>query len=122
MPTLPILLVVEREAYWLAECQRQLVGQADVRPYDLKDDGTDSIGGLRPALVILEVAALHGSLPHLVTRLSRVARVLAVIQTGEESEEWWLRELGVDAVFCEDHPRDEVLETCRRLLGGTRAG
>lgn len=121
MPPLPILVVVERESYWLAECQRQLVGQADVRACAAGDEVVDWIGGLGPALVILEAEALRSFLPHVVARIDRATRVVAVVPEGGESAEWWLRELGADAVFREDHPRDEVMETCRRLLRAARA-
>lgn len=116
VPPLPILVVLERESYWLAECQRQLAGQADVRASAVGEEVFNGIDGVRPALVILEAEALRTSLPHVIARLCRVTRVIAVVPEGGESGEWWLRELGADAVYREDHPRDEVLETCRRLL------
>ena len=116
MPPLPILAVVERESYWLAECQRQLVGQADVRDCSAEGEVVERIRGLGSALVILEADALAASLPHVVSRLCLATSVITIGPEGAVSSEWWLRELGAEAVFRADHPRDEVIETCRRLL------
>lgn len=121
MPPLPILAIVESESYWLAECQRQLVGQADVRPCSKGEEFLERIEELRPSLLILAAEAVDSSLPHLVSRLCRVTRVITIVPAGAGAGEWWLRELGVDAVFTDDHPRDLVIDTCRRLLRAATA-
>lgn len=116
MPPLPILAIVERESYWLAECRRQLVGQADVRHCSTGEELVEGIEALQPSLVILEAGALDSSLPHGVSRLCRTTRVIVIVPDGSLLAEWWLRELGAKAVFPDDHPRERVIETCRRLL------
>lgn len=111
-----MVLVIERQPYWGPECARQLMGIAEVETCAPEDDWNPRLE-TAPAVIVLEAAALPSSAAYGVARLceSRAA-VLAIVPAGNESMEWWLRELGVRAVYRDDHSRDEVLETCRRLL------
>ena len=111
-----MVLVIEREPYWAPECARQLVGVAEVEICRDERDWAEKPTAAAPAVILFETAALSSSV-HAIARLCESqADTIAIVPAGSESMEWWLRELGLSAVYRDDHPRDEVLETCRRLL------
>lgn len=114
--TAPVVLVIERQAYWGPECARQLVGIATVETCAPDDGWSQQFAGEAPKVIVLDAGGLRLS-AHAVSRLCEsTAAVVVIVSAGGESMEWWLRELGVSAVYRDDHARDEVLATCRRLL------
>jgi len=111
-----VVLVIEREPYWAPECARQLVGAAEIETCANECETLERLSAVIPSVILFETAALSSSV-HAIARLCESrADLIAIVPAGGESMEWWLRELGLSAVYRDDHPRDEVLETCRRLL------
>lgn len=117
----PTLLVLEDAPYWFPECQRAFGPAVDVVARPLDRTAIAELARSRPSLVLADLSG-GGSggrplTPHLVRSLVDGGAPLIAIASGSSpADEWWLRELGVEAVFADDVPREKVMSTCRRIL------
>ena len=122
----PTLLVLEDDSFWFPECQRAFGPAVDVLTRPLDRAAITELSRSRPGLALADLSGASSGgtplTPHLVQSLLAggaplIAIVPATAAAGSvPADEWWLRELGVSAVFADDAPRDTVMSACRRLL------
>lgn len=122
----PTLLVLEDAPYWFPECQRAFGPAVDVVTRPLDRAAIAELARPRASLVLADLSGRGsgGTLltPHRVRGLLGGAPLMVVVPAADVAaatvsvDEWWLRELGVTAVFADDVPREAVMGACRRIL------
>lgn len=123
----PTLLVLEDDSFWFPECQRAFGPAVDVLTRPLDRAAIAELSRSRPSLALADLSGASSGgtplAPHLVrSLLGGGAPLIAIVPAAVPgagsvpADEWWLRELGVAAVFADDVPRETVMSACRRIL------